>query len=241
MNATEQERLNLLLRTDGMVTTDYLAEFYGLNWPWSGEIRQDFDAWLARSPRRISWDEERPSRFLLEAFFQDQRVQPKKWVACQLGMKVESFDRIMQKITNLGLRPRRYEIYPGLISTSFGKDLDAHLPRMKFRTFGDDNSYCELLHDDLKKELEVEIEPELCATSTQLDENPRWFARTFDNLTLEPLSIRHQMFLDFGKPLYLKSDVCSKLFYVQNRRDLLQFHAGSTEPRDIHEYEAEHA
>ncbi len=237
MNDLERARL-AMLRDNGLVTPDYLPAFYGLQWPWTGEVGQDFSSWLGRSSHEDRWNEDRPSRYVIEKFLQDQRIEPKKWVACQLGMKETSLDSVFENLSRIGLRRHRYEVYPGLISTSFAKDLDAHLKRLKFRTFSDNNTYCEFLHTELGSELGVTVEPEFCATSTVLGDNPRWYARTFDCITLEPLSVRHQMFLDFGKPLYLRFDVCSKHFYATNRAILQPYHAGSQEPADLAEYEA---
>ena len=46
---------------------------------------------------------------------------------------------------------------------------------------------------------------------------PRQFASDFDCVTLAPVSGKHQIWLDFHKPLDLPPDRCSKLFYVENR------------------------
>jgi len=242
MNAAELARLELL-RGDGSVTIEYLNDSSGLGWPWSGELRQDFDAWLALSPRRTRWDDDRPSRFLIEGFLRDQRLESTKWAACRLGMEESSFAEVLVALPRIGLRLRRYEVYPGLISTSFGKDLDGHLPSMKFRTFDDHETYCQFLHEDLRTRLGVTIQPQWCATSLRLADSPmgypRAIARDFDCITLEPLSVRHQMFLDFRKPLYLKIDVCSKLFYAENRSDLEPYRSGSAEPHDLPDYEAQ--
>ncbi len=223
------------------MTTEYLNGYYGLGWPWSGEVQNDFDAWLAQSPRRKRWEEERPSRFLIEGFLRDQRLESTKWAACRLGMNESSFGLILEALPRIGLRKRRYEVYPGLISVSLSDDLDGHLPSMKFRTFGDHRNYCEFLHKDLRTILNVSIQPLWCATSSRLANSPlgypREFARHFDCITLEPLSVRHQMILDFGKPIYLPPDLCSKLLYVQNRSMVEAYHGGSAEPRDIQDYE----
>ena len=87
---------------------------------------------------------------------------------------------------------------------------------MRFRTFADHNAFCERLHAEIGK-AGVDVEPLFCATSTKLDEYPRRFAMHFDCLTLEPLSTKHAVWLDFRKPLNLPPDRCSKLLYAEDR------------------------
>ncbi len=83
----------------------------------------------------------------------------------------------------------------------------------------------------------MEVERLFCATSDRLQEYPRRFAAHFDCLTLELLSTKHSVWLDFRKPLNLPPDRCSKLVYLENRDMLKPFSAGTGEPDNLSEYE----
>ena len=69
-----------------------------------------------------------------------------------------------------------------------------------------------------------------------MQDYPRQYAKEFDCLTLVPLSGKHQMWLDFRKPLYLGPDRCSKLIYIENHDLLRPFCAGTYEPDDLDTY-----
>jgi hypothetical protein len=179
------------------------------------------------------------SRHELEAFLQQRRLVPAKWMAARLGMTLESFGRLANRLPELGLRPARFLPYPDLASETMPEEILSTLPGLRFRTFSDHSSACRRLHAELGDVLDgVAIEPLFCATSERLREHPPEFASFFDCITLDPLSPKHELWLDFHKPLALAPDRCSKLFYAEHRETLRQFCAGGTEPRDLLAYES---
>ncbi len=241
MTPEEQKRLAFLSQGPCAPPT-YIKDFYGLDWPLCGEANEDFARWREKFRRPTGCSEVEPSRFELEMFLQQQRVLSKKWMAVRLGMQIDSLEEILPRLPDLGLRTQRYVVYPEFISDSLLDDLVTHLSGLKFRTFGTNNSFCERLHAELSDSLGIEIQPLFCETSIQLNDDPLWFANTFDCITLKPLSTRHQIWLDFGKkPLALAPDRCSKLFYVENRADLKSYCAGTREPEGLELYGSLHA
>jgi len=240
----EQERENFeSLRSGSCVSDDYVRGYYGLSWPLPDDIRQDLETWLAPRPKKRHCGDSEISRYALEEFMQQKRVLPKKWMAARLGMETRSLEELLASLQEIGMRPQRYAVYSEFVAEELEQDIVPSLPRGRFLTFADHNSFCERLHKDLAEVLNINVHPLFCATSDQIsqghstDEYPRQFAKYFDCITLKPLSPKHQMWLDFRKPLNLSPDRCSKLFYVENRDTLRQFNAGSQEPEDLSYYE----
>jgi hypothetical protein len=239
MTPQEEERLEFLKR-GACTPLSYFKDYYGLDWPLTSEAGEDFLSWQKRFRKPTTCPEAEPSRYELEAFLQQQRVLPRKWMAARLGMEIDSLDEILKRLPELGLRTQRYLVYPELVSESLEEDLITHLPGLKFRTFGDHDDFCERLHAELKDTIGIEVKKLLCDTSVRLDEYTPSFANNFDCITLKPLSTKHQVWLDFRKPLTLPPDRCSKHFYVTNREILRPFCAGSREPDGLERYEGHH-
>jgi hypothetical protein len=235
MNPQEERRFDML-RQGPCVPPSYVMDYYGISWPLVGDLRPDFEAWVDRLPRRRNCGGESISRYELESFMQQKSVVPKKWMGARLGMEVASLELILARLPAIGMRPQRYVVYDELIAESLSEDIVPNLPGLKFRTFSDHNSFCSRLHAELRTVLGIDIEPLFCATSVRVEDYPRQFASDFDCITLAPLSVRHQMWLDFRKPLNLGPDRCSKLFYLENCDALSPFCAGTREPNDLEQY-----
>ena len=226
----EQEHRVAFLSHGPCVPIEYVADYYGLAWPFVGELGHDYEIWKGQFQRRPSCPEGQVSRYLIESFMQRRQVVPKKWMGARLGMSMESLDTLLAGLEGIGLRPQRYIVYPEMIADSLSEDLATSLRGLRFRTFSDHNSFCERLHVELQKQLDMRVEPLFCATSTEIEDYPRQYANSFDCITLQPLSGRHQMWLDFRKPMNLGPDRCSKLFYLENHDALRSFLAGTREP-----------
>ena len=100
------------------------------------------------------------------------------------------------------MRRERYVVYADLIDESLPEDLATNLPGLRFHAFSDHNSFCQRLHADLEKTLQIKVHPLFCATADRLQDR-RQYASDFDCTTAEPVSGKHQMWLDFRKPLNL--------------------------------------
>ncbi len=235
MNEHEQEYFGCLSSGE-FAPEQYVSDYYGLNWPFEGELLADFNIWVNKLRLRKTCPAGAVSRYELESFMQAKNIISRKWMAIRLGMDLKSFDEISQRLDELGLRSQRYLPYDQMAAESLSEDIVPSLPGLKFRTFGDHNSFCERLHADLNNVLSIVIEPTFCATSDELQEYPRQYAIAFDCITLKPLSTKHSVWLDFRKPLILGPDRCSKLLYAANREQLSKFCAGTSEPHDLEFY-----
>jgi hypothetical protein len=150
-------------------------------------------------------------------------------------MKTASLDELLSRLDDIGMRSQRYVIYADLVAESLSEDLVPNLPGLRFRTFSDHNSFCQRLHADIEKTLGIKVQPLFCATADRL-QDWRQYASHFDCITLLPVSGRHQLWLDFRKPLNLGPDRCSRLFYAENREALRPYCAGTQEPDDLETY-----
>jgi hypothetical protein len=234
---TELEQLRFdMLRQGPCVTPEYFREYYGLSWPLPADVQPDYQLWTSNLKRRHKCADGQISRYELESFLQQKRVVPKKLMGARLGMRVDSLELLLACLNDLGMRPQRYIVYPELISEALPEDIVLNLQGLKFRTFFDHNSFCTRLHAELDKVLGIKVQELFCATSDILQDYPRQFASHFDCITLTPLSGKHQVWLDFHKPLNLGPDRCSKLLYVQNHEVLRPYCAGTYEPDDLGEY-----
>jgi hypothetical protein len=202
-----------------------------------GDLEHDYRVWETQQGRRPACPDGTFSRCAWETFLQTKRVLTRKWMGAKLGMTEHSLVELLSHLPHFGMRPQRYVPYEGLVSESLPEDLVRNMAGLRFRTFSGHNSFCNRLHGELAATVGLTVEPLFCATSDRFQESPREFASTFDCLTLEPLSVKHQVWLDFHKPLNLGPDRCSKLLYVENRERLAAFCAGTREPEDLNEYE----
>ena len=234
-----QERLRFaMLRHGPDVTFAYVRDYYGLHWPLPDELEHDFGKWCMLKKRQPDRREDLISRYEIEAFMQQRSVVPKKWMAAQLGTDPASLDRVLEGLSEIGMRRERYEVYHDLIDRSLPRDIVSSLPSLEFVTFSNHDSFCERVHAELFDVLRIRLEPLFCATSKLVHDDPPRYASDFDCITLEPVSGIHQMWLDFGKPLELAADRCSKLLYAGNREELRPYCAGTREPDDLEWYDS---
>jgi hypothetical protein len=236
MTPEEFQRFDML-RQGPCASSAYVWDYYGLHWPFGGDLISDYDLWRTELKRKNGCVDGTVSRHELEAFLQRKQVLPTKWMAARLGMRASELDSLLGRLPEIGLRPPRYIVYPELISEALADDLVANLPGLRFRTFSDHESFCLRLHEELRQRLGIAIEPLFCATSERIQEYPRRFAKHFDCITLAPLSVKHQLWLSFHKPLLLGPDRCSKLFYVENHEALRPYCAPDREPEELEAYQ----
>jgi len=234
---TEQEQHYFdVLRQGPCVSEEYVSGYYGLPWPLPEDVRSDYEAWLSRLKRRHHCGDGAISRYELESFLQQKGVVSKKWMAARLGMNVASLEALLTRLQDIGMRAQRYLVYAELIAESLCEEIVPNLSGLRFRTFSDHNSFCARLHADLDKVLGIQVQPLFCSTSERIQDHPKQFASNFDCISLAPLCGKHQVWLDFHKPLNLAPDRCSKLLYAENREALRPFCAGMQEPDDLEHY-----
>jgi hypothetical protein len=176
-------------------------------------------------------------RVLLEIFLQRQRMLPLKWMGARLGMNEQSAREILRAL-QAGVLPIVYEYFDKqLVLESFKDDLLQSLKSLRFRTFGSHSDFCRRLHEAVAQELGVAVQALMCHTSQELGEGNVLYAHDFDCITFEPLSVKHSAWLNFGKPLSLPPDRCSKLFLARNLAELQPALAGMGTPDSLELYQ----
>lgn len=233
VSVNEHEQWCLANLSGACVDVDFLRETYGIAWPPDEQFAGDFAAWLAMR-RTVPCTERKAHRYEFETFLQSQGLLTRNYAAARLGMDPESLDGMLPDLPRIGLS-KKYAVYHNITDESLSEDLVRTLPGLRFRTFGSHDSFCELLHHALHQAIGLEIQPLFCATADELGEQ-RMYASTWDNITLQPLSVKHSVWLDFKKPLALAPDRCSKLFLARHYDELRPHLAGREEPRDLRFY-----
>jgi hypothetical protein len=231
------------------IDDQYVKDYYGLeDLSSNADLRADMERYRNTLQNAAGAPEGKVDRYVLEGFFQTQKLLPEKWAAARLGMKPEMLKNILGRLTELPTPLRKtYVYYSCLVDEGLSEGLVRSLPQLRFRTFYDQESFCEQLQAALSEALKI---PETtiregklwCATDRALNEKglgdyPRRYGYHFDCLTCDPLSAAHAVWLDFKKPLNLGPDRCSKLVFVRCREDLEKWVAGTRAPEDLERYE----
>jgi hypothetical protein len=130
-----------------------------------------------------------------------------------------------------------FAYYPSEDPTAFvGERIDHDLLELfeefRFRTFSDHNDFCRRLHQAIEVKYELRVEPEFDTTCKLLfkDKNQWDYAHDWDAITLEPVSLQYQVWLDLGKPMNLRPDCVSVYFYVREMERLKNHVAGTGGP-----------
>ena len=172
------------------------------------------------------------SRSLFEGYLQAFEGQTYRWAAAKLGMKEDSLRTLLAIMSLNAMSPCR--AVNGILVGDLKKHILNNLPRLRHMLYASNDAFCARVHREIKEQYGFDVEPLFCATSVALKE-PR-FAYEFDCITDEPVAVMHCMWLNLGKPLNLRPDVCSKLTYSANREELRQFVMTSQEP-DLSRYQ----
>jgi hypothetical protein len=230
----EQERRFLMLRNE-WCDLQFIQELYGLDLRKEVRFQKHFQAWAEQRGRATVLREgSEVHRYRFETFLQSQKLLTRKWAALRLGMKDESLNELLNHLNGRDLVISYYpsaEPYQ-LVGEKIDNDILELFDEFRFRTFADHNNFCRRMHHAIEQKFGVKIEPEFDVTSRFLSRQQQdWdYAHDWDAITLEPVSLQYQVWLDFGKPMNLRPDCCSKLFYVQERDQLKNYVAGTSEP-----------
>lgn len=233
MTPEQQQRVTLLQKRPPCMPPDFIRGYYGLRM--EGTLGAFFDRWkstIKGSDRCRSGVD----RVLIELFFQQQKMLSHKWMAARLGMTEKSLREVLLKQQDVPL-PVIYEYFEQLILESFKDDLLRAMKSLRFRTFGSHSDFCLRLHSAIEQEIGLKVEPLMCATSQSLGESPILYANDFDCITFEPLSVKHSIWLNFGKPMSLPPDRSSKLFVANNQQALTSAFEGMGTPEGLEFYQ----
>jgi hypothetical protein len=212
MTSEEQVRLDFLLQNKPL-DDKYLFDYYGVK-ELNNDFMHDFNIF-----KRL--EEHIVNRHNFEEFLKRNRLLPKKFAACDMGMTTNSLEEILGMLNKIGMNRGRYEVYTHFLDEKFCHDLQEHLGNLRFKLRHNHNDDCEMLHEALS-ELKITVDPLYCAT------NPvHKYAMVFDCITLKPIANPYILWMEFGKPMNMSADKISKLFFKENVEILKQYIIGN--------------
>lgn len=206
-----------------------LRELYGIELP-DEQLFGRFRAWGRRLRRKKEVEKgQLVNRHALETYFQFDGTLPIKWAAVRLGMDADSFNQVLDALEDRGdIILNRADYSPQIIDEKLVREIYRLFPTLSGTVFGDHTIYCGDLHDAIREDLKIEVRGLRCVTAQLLNEDD--FAHDFDAITLEPVGLRYQVWLEVGKPINLRPDACSWKFYAKNRAALERHVLAGAEP-----------
>lgn len=214
----------------------WIEEHYGIRFP-AGRLMGSFRAWGQNRTRLL--EVERPGKYhrhAFESYLQAAQWIPMKWAAARLGMTQSSFEEVVAVMLEKGLDVHGVlaidgRLDPQLIREVAIQKFRDHFPALQNLSVVEYQIYCELLHDAIREDLGFEVEPLRCITSEKLREEPIFYAHEYDAVTLEPVGLHWQVWLDFGKPINLYPDVCATSTYAEHKALLASKLYAGQQPR----------
>jgi hypothetical protein len=224
---TSEEDLRLQQARERFCAPDFFGAYYGLDLDRDVALRKDYTFWM-HGREREPFKDDRVDRWSFELFLQTRDLVSRKWMATQLGMKLNSLTQLLEKLDDLG-PAFRYHKSDDLIGKNFGRQLEELIDDFQLRV-PDSKKYMATLHRRVHEKLSVKIEPEFCATSQEVGDVEPEYGNYWDILTFKPISMKYQTWLSFGKWLTLQPDRCSILFYYRNLEIMRPFRAAFDDP-----------
>ncbi len=223
-------------------TTEFIQELLGIDLPTDPRLAGAFRAWSARFLGKANVVSGagaglRVDRHALETFILQNGWVSWKSAAVHLALSEGNLKTVVERLQG----NERYGLIPQLasgVSDQVVRQREAAalyrlFPAIRMKVFASHSGMCRALHAEIKNELGVEVEPLLCVTSVALADDEPDLADAFDAITLEPVGLRYQVWLDTKKPVNLRPDVCSLKFYAMHEAQLKPYVMEGSEPSAI--------
>lgn len=173
-------------------------------------------------------------RHALEAFLLQNRLISWKWAAIYLGLEAPVLEKVVDRLEARGdLVQVRSGLSDQLVCQREAASLCRAFPLLRNKVFASHNGMCIALHVAIESDLGIHFTPVSCVTSTVLEPEGPDLAVAFDAITMDPVGLRYQVWLDTKKPVNLAPDVCSLKFYAQNEAALRPHVLTGSEPENI--------
>jgi len=164
------------------------------------------------------------NRHGFESYLQQNSLLPIKIASARVGMSMDSFNALLGAIESIGMIPYAASgISRQVIPESHLRSLRTIFPELRQGIFGGHSNYCKALHNAIRSNFSIVIEPLFCITSHSIREDPVAYAYDYDCLSGDPVGLKYQVWLDFGKPINLRPDVCSTKLFNERRSELTPF------------------
>jgi len=228
MKMTPEERARIEALQRDWITPEEAKDIVGVN-PWDPSFEGVLLAYgqtLRSSPSPFK--DGYVSRFILEGFLQDHRFMTERAASVRLGMTQESFLKVLGALEERGLVPPSRGCPVGTVSFDVVDNIHQRLPGPhKKQLFISQSDYCAKLHTAIKNQLGIEVDPLYCETSQALKEMPLIYAYDYCRISKEPTGLPNRIYMNFGKPLRLAPDICSRLFFFRHQEELNALVLGS--------------
>jgi hypothetical protein len=175
-------------------------------------------------------------RHALESFLLQNGLISWKWAAIYYGLKTEVFQEVINRLEGGGdLVQVRSGVSDQLVRQREAAALFRAFPLLRNKVFASHDGMCIALHSAIATDLNIKFTPVYCVTSEVLEPKSPDIAVAFDAVTMDPVGLRYQVWLDTNKPVNLAPDVCSLKFYAKNKTDLRPHVMKGSEPENIDE------
>jgi hypothetical protein len=173
-------------------------------------------------------------RHALETFLLQNGLISWKWAAIHYGLEAQVLKDVVDRLEGHGdLVQVRSGVSDQLVRQREAASLFRVFPLLRNKVFASHAGMCIALYAAIKSDLNIDITPMYCVTSAILDPKNPDIAVAFDAITMDPVGLRYQVWLDTQKPVNLAPDVCSLKFYAKNEADLRPYVMKGGEPEDI--------
>jgi hypothetical protein len=206
----------------------FILDYYGLDFHDNHDpLHRDYHAWCEGRKMEAYRENKWLDRYWLEKFLQTRELLPKKWMATRLGMTLASLRTVLERLEKIG-PVFLYHPSPQVTSTKLPDDLWDMFPALRVYTPSTHDSFCRRLHEELEKLIGFAPEIEWCRTAAALGE--RMYAKHWDAIALEPVSVRYELWLDLKKWMTLPPDRTSLKTFAENAAELTPLLAGTEVP-----------
>jgi hypothetical protein len=221
MALTDDQTRRLAVLRQPFCPGSLVTELSGIDLLTNEPLWRRYQAWLRRTRANSlagGETQERLNRHWWEIFLQRERIVPTQVAAARMGMATASLNQLHAALALEGLVDLEHERDEDVVSEGFLKDLRGAFRATRDRIFADHEDCCRRLHQAASLEVGVAVEPLRCASARVLGQD--MFARGFDAITLEPVSLSYEVWLDTGKPMSLRRDLCGLVTYVRSEQQL---------------------
>lgn len=175
-------------------------------------------------------------RHALEAFLLQNGLISWKWAAIYYGLEPQLLQEVVDRLEGRGdLVQIRSGVSDQLVRQREAVVLFRAFPALRNIVFASHDGMCIRLHSAIETDLNIKVTPVSCVTSEILEPESPDIAVAFDAITMDPVGLRYQVWLDTRKPVNLAPDVCSLKFYAKNEANLRPYLMGGGEPENIDE------
>ena len=220
-------------------TTELIQELLGIDLPADPQLASALRAWSKRfrgdaNVERSAGTGRMVHRHALETFLLQNGWVSWKWAAVHLALVEDELKNVVALLEGKGVIPQLASgVSDQVIRQREAAMLYRLFPATRMKTFSSHSSMCRALHAAIKDELAFDVKPLLCVSSVALEEKEPDLADAFDAITLDPVGLRYQVWLETKKPVNLRPDVCSLKFYAKHENELRTHVMKGSEPSEI--------